>query len=262
MYSFLFRKTIFDAWDNVLSFFLANFGYLWLFALEFFWLHLNATGKLDLPPCVLLMVLTMIAISFYSMLTAVFAHNILTGKKRGQVLEGAGNIIRTHIGHIFFHAFISLVICINAFFAIPFYIRMGGFMGPLFAFIGLFLSLFLIFNFKYYLPLCLISPDTGVLDAIKYSFAYALDNKGTTAVLMLRSLMDLLISVPFLTLVPGFTGILISDTLAAMLLNKRYVMAEERETEKSAVPWSDVLETMNQKRYMSRKFISLLFAGR
>ena len=106
MYSFLFRKTIFDAWDNVLSFFLANFGYLWLFALEFFWLHLNATGKLDLPPCVLLMVLTMIAISFYSMLTAVFAHNILTGKKRGQVLEGAGNIIRTHIGHIFFHAFI------------------------------------------------------------------------------------------------------------------------------------------------------------
>jgi hypothetical protein len=62
--------------------------------------------------------------------------------------------------------------------------------------------------------------------------------------------------------VPGFTGILISDTLAAMLLNKRYVMAEEREAEKSAVPWSDVLETMNQKRYMSRKFISLLFAGR
>ncbi len=263
MYGFLFRKTVFDVWDHVIGFFLMNLGYVALFALEFLWWHLNSTEALSFAAAGLLMLLTLLAISAYTMLVNVFAHNVLNGAAKGQTLRGAGAFLKTHIGQILLHALIVMIVFVNAVFAIPFYMRMGGFAGPMFAFVALFLSLFLIIHFKYYLPLCRVNPEAGVLDVIKYSFAYALDNKGVTAVLMLRTLLDVAVSVPFFGVFPGFTGILVSDTCAAMLLNKRYVMAEEQEKEdKTLIPWDPVLETMNKKRYMNRRFVSLLFPGR
>ena len=262
MYGFWFRKTIFDAWDHVLGFFAANIGYDCLLATLFLWWHLNTTGALDMPLAVLLMIVSLIALSFYSMLIAVYAHGLLTGAKKGETLRGAGRILKTHVKHIFFHAFIVAIVFINIVFAIPFYMRMGGFAGPLFAFVGLFLSLVLVFNFKYYYPLCLINTEAGVLDAVKYSFAYAMDNKAETTAFLLRNLLDVLLSVPFLGIVPGLAGIQISDMCAALLLNHRYVIAEEKNDVKNRVPWNMVLERMNAKRYMNRRIISLIFPGR
>jgi cell division transport system ATP-binding protein len=44
-----------------------------------------------------------------------------------------------------------------------------GFLGPMMAFVGLFLSVFIIAGFKFYLPLCLLRPEDGVMEIVKYS---------------------------------------------------------------------------------------------
>lgn len=262
MYSFLFRKTVFDGWDHILGLFLANIGYLVLLALGVLWWHLNANGTLGLLPALLLIVATILVFSFYSMGIAGYTANINDGARKGQALSGVTDVVRTHVPHVLMYAFIMVVIAVNFIFAIPFYMESGGFAGPMMAFVGMFLSFFLIANFKYYLPLCLIRQDEGVVEIVKYSFAYALDNKGITLMLLLRSAVDLLISVPFAGIIPSIGGILLSDTCATSLLNRRYLLAEEREVEKSSVPWDDVLDTMNRDRYEKRRFVSLLFPGR
>ena len=191
MFGFLFRKTIFDGWDHILGLFLANIGYLLLLALGFQFWSLCSKGILPLHVTALLLVLVILLFSLYSMGIARYASNIAGGARRGQGLEGVPETVRTHVPHAMLFAFITLVIVVNLLFAMPFYMSMGGFTGPMMAFVGLFLALFLAANFQYYLPLCMIRREESVVEIIKYSFAYALDNKGITAVLMLRSLMDL-----------------------------------------------------------------------
>ena len=262
MFGFLFRKTIFDGWDNILRIFLANILYIILLALEVLWWYLNAKGILALALTILLMLLTLVIISIYTMGVAVFTANICEGARKQETLKGIKETIKTHIPHCIMHSFIIAVVFVNVVFAIPFYLQMEGFMGPVMAFVGLFLSVFLVFNFKYYLPLCIIRSKESVLDIVKYSFAYALDNKGVTAGLMLRSALDLIISVPLVGILPGFTGILLSDNCATIILNKRYLMAEEKKVEKSEIPMNDVLFEMGKQKYDKRKMTSLLFPGR
>ena len=262
MFGFLFRKTIFDGWDHILGLFLANIGYLLLLALGFQFWSLCSKGVLPLHVTALLLVLVILLFSLYSMGIARYASNIAGGARRGQGLEGVPETVRTHVPHAMLFAFITLVIVVNLLFAMPFYMSMGGFAGPLMAFVGLFLSIFLMANFKFYLPLCQIRPEEGVVEIVKYSFAYALDNRRVTFLLLLRSALDLLVSVPFVGIIPGFAGMLLSDTLAAEILNRRYVLAEERDVEKTAVPWDEVLDGLGKKRYDKRRFISLLFPGR
>ncbi|MDO4846114.1 MAG: hypothetical protein Q3977_05805, partial [Oscillospiraceae bacterium] len=222
MFGFLFRKSIFDGWDHILGLFLANIGYLALLASGALWWYLNGKEALELPLTILLIIVTIVMISFYTMGIAGYAANIIDGAQKGKALKGVISVIKTHIRHVLFHAFITLVIVMNLLFALPFYMSIEGFLGPLMAFVGLFLALFLLANFKYYLPLCLIRSRENVVEIIKFSFAYALDNNGTTLVLLLRSAADLLLSIPLAGILPGFAGIILSDTCATAILNRRY----------------------------------------
>ena len=262
MFGFVFRKTLFDAWDHILGLFLANICFLALTALTGFFWNLGAKGTIGPALTFLLIAFTVLVSSFYSVLISAYAANVSRGRGRGQAMEGAAGTVKTHVPHALFLAFILLVLAVNILFAVPFYMSMGGFTGPMMAFVGLFLALFLAANFQYYLPLCMIRREESVVEIIKYSFAYALDNKGTTAALLVQGAVMLLLSVPFVGIIPGFAGILLWDTLAVSLLNKRYVIAEEREVDKTEVPWEEVLEAMGKKRYERRRFISLLFPGR
>ncbi|MBO5999481.1 MAG: hypothetical protein J6P87_07315 [Lachnospiraceae bacterium] len=264
MYGFWFKKTIFYGWDHILGLFLANIGYLVLLGSCILWIWLRTNDHIGLAAELLLTVASIVAASFYTMVIAHYAANINDGAPKGQALKGAADTVRSHIPHILLHAFITTVIVVNIVYAIPFYMESEGFTGPMMAFVGLFLSIFLIANFKYYLPLCLMRPEEGVVDIVKYSFAYALDNKGVTFMLLLRSAADLLISVPFAGIIPGFAGILVSDTCAADLLNRRYLLAEEKNTEKSAVTWDETLDSLGDERgrVEKRRFLSLLFPGR
>lgn len=262
MYRFLFRKTVFGGWDHILGLFLANIGYLILLAAGALWWFLYVSDRLALPLLFLLIAVTVLISSCYTMGIAGYTANIGSGAAKGRALEGTVSAVRSHVPHVMMYAFITLVIIIELLFAFPFYMSMGGFMGPLMAFISLFLTVFLITGFKYYLPLCYLRPEEGVVGAVKYSFAYALDNKGITLFLLFITALCLLISVPFVGIIPGFTGILLTDTCMADLLNRRYVLAGERGVEKEAVPWDDVLDTMDRDRYEKRKFLSLLFPGR
>ena len=262
MFVFLFRKTLFDGWDHILGLFLANICYMVLFAVGALWWYLYSKEMIGLLLQFLLLVITILVISFYTMGITGYASNITERARKGQAIKGVWPFVKTHIRHVLMHAFISLMIVMNFLFAIPYYLNMEGFSGPMFAFVGLFLSVFLLAGFKYYLPLCWIRPNEGVVEIVKYSFAYALDNKGITLVLLLRSALDLLISVPFVGIIPGFAGILVSDTCATAVLNSRYVLAEERSIDKTAVEWEDVLSPMGLQYYAKRKFLSLLFPGR
>ena len=261
MYGFWFKKTIFYGWDHILGLFLANVIYLALMGSCLLWIYLHTKEVIGLPAELLLTVASILVCSFYTMVIAHYASKINDGAAKGRALEGAVNTVRSHIPHILLHAFITTVIVVNIIYAIPFYMESQGFAGPMMAFVGLFLSIFLIANFKYYLPLCLMRPEEGVVDIVKYSFAYALDNKGVTFVLLLRSAADLLISVPFAGIIPGFAGILVSDTCATDLLNRRYLLAEEKDTDKSAVTWDATLDTLGgeRARVEKRRFLSLLF---
>ena len=262
MYGFLFRKTIFDGWDHILGLFLANIGYLALLAAGALWWYLNAKGMLNILPAFLLIVVSIVLLSFYSMGTAAYVSNAADGLRKKQAVKGIAETVKKHIKHAFMHAFIVVVVTVNILLAMPFYMEMGGFAGPMLAFVGLFLSVFLIAGFKFFLPLCILRPEESVVDIVKYSFAYLLDNKGPSFVLLLRSAADLMLSVPFAGIIPGFAGILLSDTCALKILNNRYVLAEERNVDKTAVPWDEVLDPMGKQRYARRKFLSLLFPGR
>ena len=262
MWGFLFRKTVFCGWDHILGLFLANLGYLVLLASGILWIYLHAAGIIGLTAEVLLIVVSVLLSSFFTMAMAAYAANINEGVSKGRALEGCREAVRSHVPHTLLHAFITLVIVVNFLYAIPYYLGMPGFFGPMMAFVGLFLSVLMIAGFKFYLPLCLIRPEESVVEILKYSFAYALDNKGITGLLLLRTVGDLLVSVPFAGIIPGFTGILVSDSCAADLLNRRYLLAEEKNVEKSAVTWDEVLDSTDRERYEKRRFLSLLFPGR
>ena len=262
MYSFLFRKTIFCGWDHILGLFLANILYMALAALGMLWFYLYSAGTIGLPAAILLIILTILLASLYSVGIAGYASNICRGAGKGRGLENVMDAVKTHVPHALLHAFITEVIMVNYLFAIPFYMGMPGFFGPMMAFVAVFLSIFLIANFKFYLPLCLLRPEDGVTEVVKYSFAYAMDNKAVTFVMLLRTAAGLLISVPFAGIIPGLAGILVADTCTAQFLNSRYVLAQERDREKNEVPVDDVLDTLDRDRYEKRKFISLLFPGR
>ena len=253
MLRFLIKKVFFDIWDNLVIIMMLNIGFVAPLALFFLAGSFSDNNGLSLT----FITLSVLVFSLFSL----GVNGIVYGYSRYQRdgIKGFLDAYRYHIGHAAFHFVFCLLLAFALFYGIPFYFSFRNLFG---FFLGM-LTFWIVFAFliaiQYYFPLCFHMEADGPLKTFRKCLLVAADNMGTSFFLLLRTVIDLVLTVLTASLLPGLTGIALSRMDTVRLLMKKYDFMEENpEATKKDINWDDLLYE-EQKLVGPRSFKGMIF---
>lgn len=236
MYFFFIKKVFFDAWDNLLSLILLNFGFILIIAGFAYSSILFEPGGIPF---------------FISWIVLIFLFNFYSGGVAGYTKEliYSGNAEIKDIPIIAAKTWkqntvLSAVTVFEAatiFIGFPFYLSIGGIPGLAGAVTIFWVTVFWSLSSQFYFPAG-FQLAGGVKKQIKKSFMIFLDNTGFSIFLGIHTLI--LLAVSFLTafLIPGISIIILSHQIALKLRLYKYEFLEENPgTKNRNIPWEALL---------------------
>ena len=239
MIGFLIKKGFFDLWDNLIFVGLMNIGYLIPLGLIYLVVVVVAAESSTILSVVLL-VLAMLLFSFYSLGVNAITFGFSQYKKRGWT--AVKEALRYHWGHALLHFGICFLIGFSAMFIIPFYFAIGNYFGLIMGLIIFWILVAFVFALQYFFPLCFHMEADKPFKTLRKSFLLVADNIGVTLFLLLRTIVDLVLTILTATLMPGLSGITLSRMDTVKLLMKKYDFLEENpEATRKDINWEDLL---------------------
>ncbi len=236
MFFFLIKKAFFDMWDNMLTVFLANFGFV-----------LIVGGCLYLP---YLLGFNM-ALSYFGVAIAIAVFFLYTGAASLIAREIANyqsvsfKDFWENIKKIWKPALVMSGITVVHFFilivAFPFYLNMGGLLGVAAISIIFWVSVIWWIASQYYFPI-IGQLDQRIGKAVRKCFIVFFDNTGFSILLGIGSIAILAISGFTAFLLPGVMSLLIWHQVGLKLRLLKYNYLEENpEADKKKIPWDALL---------------------
>lgn len=256
MIGFLFKKGFFDLWDNLLLVGLMNIGYLLPLGLVYLAVAVAASETSAILSIVIL-VLAMLLFSVYSLGVNAITFGFSHYKKRGWT--SVKEALRFHWGHALMHFGICVLIGFTCIFIIPFYLAIGNYFGFILGFMLIWVIVAIVIAIQYFFPLCFHMEADKPLKTFKKCFLIVADNFGVTLFLLLRTILDLVLTVLTATLLPGLSGITLSRMDTLKLLMKKYDFLEANpEATKKDINWEDLL--YEEKQLVGpRSFKNMIF---
>lgn len=237
MIGFLIKKSFFDGWDNLLTLVLLNLGYLVAFGLV---LLASTVSEISLVLWLAIVILALFYISIYNL--GVNAQTYAYSRYKREGFKYFFKAIKERFTHalLYFVFVIALAVCIA--YVIPFYFKMESLLGYFLGMI-LFWAIFaFLLAMQYYFPLCFYCEADSPLTTLRKSFGLVADNLGTTFFLLLKTLIDLAITILTATLIPGFGGISLARMDTVKLLMKKYEFYSKNPgSTKKDLNWEDLL---------------------
>ncbi len=256
MIGFLIKKGFFDLWDNLVMIGLMNIGYLIPLGLIYLVVVVVA-AEASTVLAVVLLVLAMLLFSFYSLGVNAITFGFTHYKKRGWT--AIKEALRYHWGHALLHFGICLLIGFSGMFIIPFYFAIGNYFGLIMGLMIFWVLVAFVFALQYFFPLCFHMEADKPIKTLKKCFLVVADNFGTTLFLVLRTVIDLVLTVLTATLLPGLAGITLSRMVTVKILMKKYDFLEANpDATKKDINWEDLL--YEEKQLVGpRSFKNMIF---
>lgn len=237
MIGFYIKKGFFDIWDNFLGVFLMNIGYAALLALFLVSMTLGADNT---ALGYSLLVVTILLFSFYSLGVSGVTYGYVHYKKLG--FRAFKEAFRDHWAHaiLYFLVVAAIVLCYTM--IMPFYFALGNLFGLFLGMVVFWVGVFLILAMQFYYPLCFHVESDSPIKTLRKCFMVAGDNIGFALFMILRTAVDLVLTILTATLLPGLTGMSVIKMGAMKILMFKYDFFEANPgTTKKDVNWEDLL---------------------
>ncbi len=236
MIRFLIKKVFFDIWDNFVVVMIMNIGFV--VPLLIFFLAGNYVENTGLS--LLIIAAALLVFSLYSLGVNGIVHGYSKYQRNG--FKAFKDAFRYHIGHAFFYFAFLIVVMFAIFYGIPFYMSFQNMVGYFLGMLTFWVLVSFLMAIQYFFPLCFHMEADGPFKTFKKCFIVLADNMGTSFFLLLRTIIDLALTILTATLIPGMTGISLSRMDTMRLLMKKYDFLEEHpEATKRDVNWEDLL---------------------
>lgn len=237
MIGFLIKKVFFDIWDNLMMIIVTNLGFLAPLALI---LLSGFLADYSVAASVAVLVISILVFSLYSLgiNATVFGYS----RYRRDGFRAFKEAFRYHLGHAFFHFGLCIILVLLFAAVIPFYFAIGNFFGFFMGMVVFWIALIVFLAMQFFFPLCFHVEADGPFKTFKKCFLVAGDNFGTSLFLLLRTIIDMLLTILTATMIPGFTGIALSRMDTMKLLMKKYDFLDANPNlTKKDLNWEDLL---------------------
>ncbi len=228
MRKILTKKSFYDGWDNLPVLAVFNIVFFLIFIAFLFWNISFAFLILFLP----------FSFHLLGVNGAVFSWISYEGK-------GFYNYAKA-IKEKWKHALLFYAICcfvfLSCLYTLPAYLTQESFGFIALGFCLLFILLLSVLLMFFYFPLAFALPKDGPLKTVKKCFLVIFDNFGFCLHCMIKNILDLAISVLTALLVPGITGLCITQNNAVRFLMKKYDWLEENNAKKLEISESELLK--------------------
>ena len=263
MIKLVLKKSFFDGWDNLFSIFIFNiifgliiFGTVWVFIL------LNKTGhELDVLKVVSILTITLFLLSFHSLGINALTINWSCYKKAGfsQYING----IRKHFTHGLLYFLVHFFIMLCYLLIIPMYLQTKTIIALIISFLIFWTSLIVFLSFQFFYPLLYLMENDKVFKTAKKCVIVFFDNLSLSLFVLIKNILDLIISVFTLTFIPGLAGIILFKTDVMKFIMKRYDYVLENnitdnKISKRNILWNEILFE-ERKNIESRSFKDIIF---
>ena len=231
------KKAFFDGFDNFLGLFLSN-AVIAIFILGtgacFTYVSLTDGQRLLIALFVILL------LSFYLTGLSALTYNWSLYKNEG--IKVFFKTLKEKASHSLLWFSLNALILLTVFVIIPFYGGISSFVGYFVFFLVLWIFILTLLALQYFFPLAMFLPEDKPFKTLKKCYLVFFDNKGITFFLFFRTVFDFTVSIFFASLLPGITGICLSQMDTFKLLFLRYEYLEKHpEMTKKTVKWDDVL---------------------
>ncbi|MBR2281914.1 MAG: hypothetical protein IJ863_04760, partial [Spirochaetales bacterium] len=221
MVGFLVKKGFFDIWDNLLMIVIMNLGYIVPLLLI---LASGALGEFSAALSIIVQILAVLCFSMYSLGISAVTFGYSRYQKGG--FKAFKEAFRYHIGHGFLHFFLCLAIAFLIMFVMPFYFSIGNLFGIFMGMLMFWLMVVIVLALQYFYPLCFHMEADGAFKTLKKCFIIVADNLGVTVLLLLRTIVDFVLTVLTATMIPGLCGISLIRMDNVRILMKKYDFLE------------------------------------
>jgi len=259
MIGFLFRKTFYDLWDNMLRIVLINLGFIAVVSIPVFIPPLFVDFSLALS--IVTSAIGILLCSVY-LSTAALTLKSLSDYGAFGFADFFGNIKKAWPAGLVMGFFVFVLYLIFTI-VLPFYISIESPFGLVLAALVFWVSIFALLSFQYYFTVyARLSPN--LKKAFKKCSIISLDNSGFSVFLLLSNIVSLIISVLFAFMFPGPAGILLylDEALRLRLLKYDYLEAnpdgDSRHANRRKIPW-DALLIEERERVGTRTFRNFIF---
>jgi hypothetical protein len=247
MTAFLFKKFFFDLWDNLFTTFAINFGFLFILFLAFFLPPL-------FPPFLaivgFILFLAMIFFLFVYLCAAAAVLKDISDYRSPNLVDLTANLRGALLPAMVLFAVLALIVFILRF-TVPFYLGMGGLLGPATAFFSCWICLFIVSLIQFY-PSVYYRLGMQPINCLKKCITLFFDNAGFCFFTLLTTIFFSI----FIFSIPGFHLLYLDEALRLRLL--KYDWLELRQTEQGndkhepgrkrvKIPWDDLLAKEKEK---------------
>ena len=237
MIGFLIKKVFFDLWDNMIYVVLMSIGFVAPLGLIYL---ASVVVDYSIVLSMVIMAIAMLVFSMYSLGVNAITFGYSRYKKGGS--RAFKDAFRFHLRHAFLHYAICLAIGFVLMFGMPFYFSLGNYFGLIMGMLLFWIVVAVILALQYFFPLCFHMEADGAFKTLKKCFLVVSDNFGTTMFLLLRTVIDLALTILTASLIPGLAGISLSRMDTVRLLMKKYDFLEANpEATRKDINWEDLL---------------------
>ncbi len=237
MIGFFIKKSFFDGWDNFLQLILQNLVYLGLLLGGMSLMYITVENNL-LFIAVSIVFLLLVCISLGGTAESAKSWSDYSGDTWQPYVKG----LKRNLRHSLFFFFLLSIIILCVAVTIPFYASFDGVIGWVLPVVMVWLLVFLALALPYYFSLMTLLPGDGPVKTLKKCFLVSFDNPGKSLFLLLHMIFDAVISILTIGLLPGVSGIMLSQQDMAKLLMKKYDWLEENpDKTKKDVNWDELL---------------------
>jgi len=254
MIGFFIKKAFFDSWDNLIT--LVGLNLVYLLVLLSAYGALSALGAQPVIGIVLLLVVLLLnslvtgTISFVTKHFAWFQRPTFADVKRAFLDSWR---------HSLLHYVFTVIVVVIVQLVIPFYLSYQKLLPFTVAVILFWIVLTLVMASLYYFALAAQMPADKPLKTFKKSLMVVGDNMGFTIFFLLYTVLNLVSTIVFATIIPGVSGISLSQQVAMKLLMFKYDFLEEHpNTPKKQLPWEELLFD-ERERVGKRTFKGMIF---
>ena len=238
MIGFLIKKGFFDIWDNLVSIVVMNLGYLAVLGLV---VLSSYVGETSVAGGYAILAMAILYLSLYSLGISGVTFGLSRYKKLG--FRAFKDAFKDHFTHALLHFVLCMAIVLCFIFVIPFYFSMQNMLGLCLGMLLFWVVFALILALQFYYPLCFHYEADNPKATLKKCFGIFADNIGTSFFLVLRTIIDAVLTVLTASLIPGLAGIGLSRMDTVRLLMKKYeFLANNPGTTKKDINWDDLLD--------------------
>lgn len=235
MILFLMKKTFFDMWDNLLSIFLLNIGFLIVVAAGFYLLSMMANLILFLVTAFIVVVALCLYIGVAAMMTRDMANY------RSLEIRNFVPYLKATWKTSAAFALVILAQLIIVQFVMPWYLRQGNILGLGVASLLFWVSLTWWLASQYYFPIR-AQLDDEVKKVFRKCFVFFFDNTLFSIGLAIGVIVMAILSSFVVFLLPGMATILLWHQVAVKLRMYKYDYLEAHpNANRKKIPWNDLL---------------------